>query len=346
MPCRRPLTRERVTRIGTQSRGRNGRHAWTRRASVFAYAALGGALIPLAPAISAMSVLDVKPILVVSGPAPGIPFKAPRAIAIDAQHDEVLLANTGDHRIEIFSLGGDRRARFIHRVRGAGGEWVDGVPIALAVDRTGRIFVSDALASYVDVLDYRGRSVARIALPAPAPTASAPRPGALSIAADGGLLVAERDGANRVHRFGADLALLGSWGVSGLEPGQLSAIMGIAVGRDGDVVVACAGTQLAVQIFSPAGEYRRGFGVHDIGPGNFSLPSGVAVSADGHIWVSDEIRQIVQVFEPSGAFKQSVGSGGRGPGQFQYPSALASDGKGLVAVAEREGNRFQLLRVR
>jgi DNA-binding beta-propeller fold protein YncE len=86
--------------------------------------------------------------------------------------------------------------------------------------------------------------------------------------------------------------------------------------------------------------------VHDIGPGNFSLPSGVAVSADGRIWVSDEIRQIVQVFEPSGKFIQSVGVGGRGPGEFHYPSALASDGKDLVAVAEREGNRFQLLRVR
>lgn len=334
-----------MTRIGTQNRGRDGRHAWTRRASVFACAVVGAALMPSAPAISAVGALDVKPILVVSGPAPGITFKSPRAIAIDAPHDEVVLANTGDHRIEIFTLGGDRRARFIHRVQGAGGEWVDGVPIALAVDRTGRIFVSDALAFYVDVLDYRGRSTARLELPAAPAATSRPRPGALSIAADGGLLVAERDGANRVHHFGPDLALAGSWGVSGLEPGQLSAIAGLAIGRDGDVVVACAGTQLAVQIFSPTGEYRRGFGVHDIGPGNFSLPSGVTVCADGRIWVSDEIRQIVQVFEPSGAFKQSVGSGGRGAGQFQYPSALASDGRGLVAVAEREGNRFQLLRV-
>jgi DNA-binding beta-propeller fold protein YncE len=285
----------------------------------------------------------------IAGPAPGVPFKSPRAIAIDAQHDEVLLANTGDHRIEIYSFGGARRARFIHRVQGTGGAWVDGVPVALAVDRAGRIFVSDALASYVDVLDYRGKSVARLELPAaiaPARVATRSGPGALAIAPDGGLLVAERGGENRVHRFGPDLGLVGSWGVSGLEPGQLSAITGLAVGRDGEVVVACAGTRLAIQIFSPTGEYLRGFGVHDIGPGNFSLPSGVAVSADGRIWVSDEIRQIVQVFEPSGKFIQSVGVGGRGPGEFHYPSALASDGKDLVAVAEREGNRFQLLRVR
>jgi DNA-binding beta-propeller fold protein YncE len=337
-----------MSEIGTQPSGRIGRHAWTRRASVFAYAALGVALLPSAPAVSAVSVLVVKPILVVSGPAPGIAFKSPRAIAIDGQHDEVLLANTGDHRIEIFSLGGDRRARFIHRVQGTGGAWVDGAPVALAVDRAGRIFVSDALASYVDVLDYRGRSVARLELPAasaPARDATRSGPGALAIVPDGGLLVAERGGDSRVHRFGPDLALVGSWGVSGPEPGQLSAIAGLAVGHDGEVIIVCAGTQLAVQIFSPAGEYLRGFGVHDIGPGNFSLPSGVAVSADDRIWVSDEIRQIVQVFEPSGQFKQAVGIGGRGPGEFRYPSALASDGKDLVAVAEREGNRFQLLSV-
>ena len=329
-------------KISQSHNGRQPHVGWT---AVILCAAMGLAVLASAPRAATDEAFTVKPILVVSGPAPGVTFQSPRAIALDVPHDEVLLANTGDHRIEVFSLGGDRRARFIHRVQSVTGQWVDGVPVALAVDRAGRIFVSDALAAYVDVLDYRGRSQARIALPA-APAGKAPAgPGALAITPESDLLVAERGGDSRVHRFGADLRLKGSWGVTGLEPGQLSAIVGIAAAPGGEVVVVCAGTKLAVQIFSPAGEYLRGFGVHEVGPGNFSLPSGVAVCGGGRIWVSDELRQIVQVFDPSGTFVQAVGTGGRGPGEFAYPSALACDGGNLVAVAEREGRRFQLLRV-
>ena len=88
------------------------------------------------------------------------------------------------------------------------------------------------------------------------------------------------------------------------------------------------------------------FGVHDHGPGNFSLPSGVTTTADGRIWVGDGIRQIVQVFEADGSFLEIVGGVGSGPGQFFNPYALASDGRELIAVAERAGNRVQVMRTR
>jgi hypothetical protein len=37
---------------------------------------------------------------------------------------------------------------------------------------------------------------------------------------------------------------------------------------------------------------------------------------------------------------------GKAPGSYQYPSSLASDGKTRLAVAEREGDRFQVLTIR
>ena len=333
-----------MTRIEKQPRDHNGRHAATRRAPVFAYAALSLALLVPAPAASSPAQLTVQPLMMVSGPEPGISFNGPRGIAFDAQHQEIVLANTDAHLIEIYTLGGDRRARFIHRVLGPGGQWVDGVPQALVVDRIGRILVSDKQAAYVDILDYRGRSIGRIEIPA---TVRDPNggPGALAFTPDGGLLVAERGRRGRAYRYSPDYTFVGAWGDSGLAPGQLTTISGIAVAADGEVVVTCPLTELAVQIFSPSGEYLRGFGKHDIGEGNFSYASGVTIASGNRIWVSDQLRQIVQVFDLSGAFVQTVGSIGSGPGHFLYPSALASNGKDLVAVAECRGNRFQLLRV-
>ena len=112
---------------------------------------------------------------------------------------------------------------------------------------------------------------------------------------------------------------------------------------DGRLVVACQGTDLAVQVFDVAGQYQFGFGRHEVGPGNFSFPSGVAVTADGRIWTCDEIRQVIQVFDDHGTFLEMLGGGGFRPGEFQYPSALTGDGGSLLAVVERVGNRLQLL---
>ena len=304
-----------------------------------AVAALGAGLL-VAPAIARAADLSVKPVLVVREAEPGIPLKAPRGIAIDTLHHEIVVSNSDDHRVEFYSFDGGRRARYIHRVQGPGGAWVDGVPQALVVDRAGRVYVSDVMARYVDVIDYRGRSVTRVALPD-----SSAGPEALALEPDGGLLVAERGPRGRVLRFDAAGRARGAWGVPGTEPGQISAVAGIGVLPRGDIVVAGRTTHFAVQVFSPAGEYRTGFGTHEIGPGNFSLPSGLAVTAGGRIWVSDELRHTVQVFESTGAFIEELGGRGTAPGQFFYPSALASDGGSLVAVTEREGNRFQILRV-
>ena len=145
-----------------------------------AVAALGAGLLVAPPIVAAVD-LSVKPVLVVRESEPGIPIKAPRGIAIDTLHHEIVVSNSDDHRVEFYGLDGARRARYIHRVQGQGGVWVDGVPQALVVDRAGRIYVSDAMARYVDVLDFRGRSVARVALPD-----STAGPGALALEQDGG----------------------------------------------------------------------------------------------------------------------------------------------------------------
>jgi DNA-binding beta-propeller fold protein YncE len=275
----------------------------------------------------------------------GVTLLAPRGIAFHAARGEVLVANTGRGRIEIFDLDGRRRGHFVHRVPDGAGGLAPGLPVGLAVDGRGHALVVDNQDTAVDVLDFRGRSVARLALAAPG-GASQTRAGAVAVSPTGDILVAAGGREGRVFRFDRDYRPLGCWGEPGTAPGHLSGITGLAVLPDGRVVVTCAQTEFAVQIFSEAGAYVAGFGVHDIGPGNFSLPSGVTTTRDGRIWVTDEIRQVIHTFDSDGRFLGMVGGGGVAPGQFRYPSALASDGEACLAVTERVGNRFQLLRAR
>lgn len=273
-------------------------------------------------------------------------FQRPRAIAIDPVHGEVIVANTGLGRIEFFDFRTWPRGWFLHTVPGRTGIPEPGEPIALALDSRGRLLVSDLRSATVDVLDYRGRPLDRLRLPAPDDTGSGGfGPGAIAVAPDGRVLVASR-GAGRVHVFDADLRHLASWGETGTDSTRLANITALAVDSDGRVFVACTGTMLGVQVFNVSGGFLFGFGRHELGPGNFSLPSGIAFAAGGRVCVSDAIRQVVQVFGPDGTFEGVLGGFGVGPGEFREPSALAGDGRGVLALAEKSGSRFQVLWLR
>lgn len=312
------------------------------RSSTGTRAAILGVLV-LVMAATASAAVTAVPELVVTGFGKDAPFNVPQAIVLDAARGEILVGNTGNHTIEVFSLGGRPLARYVHRVERADGAWVDGNPIALAVDSAGRVLVADAAATYVDVLDARGRSVGRIQPPVAAGSASGPS--AVAVLRSGAILVGMSGETGRIHRFTREYALDGSWGEPGRSPGMLINIRGLAELSDGTIAVVCLDTQFAVQRFSPEGAYRNGFGVHEIGPGNISFPSGVTALANGSVLVADELRQQIQVFDMEGSVLASLGGGGVRPGEFQYPSALSSDGRSRLAVVERLGARLQVLQL-
>jgi DNA-binding beta-propeller fold protein YncE len=293
-------------------------------------------------AATASAAISATPELIVNGFGTDASFNVPQAVAIDASRGEVIVGNTGNHTIEVFSLGGRPLARYVHRVEPKSGLWADGSPIALAVDASGRLLVADARAPYVDILDGRGRSVGRIEMP---PLEGSMGPGSIAVTRAGQILVGTSGETGRIYRFTREYALDGSWGEAGRSPGMLSNIRGIAEMGDGGIAVLCVDTHFAVQRFGPDGTYRDGFGVHDIGPGNVSMPSGITATEDGTLYVTDELRQIIQAFDGKGATIATFGGGGVRPGEFQYPSALASDGRSRLAVVERVGARLQLLRL-
>jgi hypothetical protein len=126
------------------------------------------------------------------------------------------------------------------------------------------------------------------------------------------------------------------WGVSGTGPGQLEQVAAIATLPDGSVVIACTGTELGIQIFTPDGVYQRGWGRHDVGPGNVSFPSGVVATDDARIWLSDELRQTVQVYDAQGTFS-NTGMGAAG----DFLSKRHRDGWKAAASRWRSASRFR-----
>ncbi len=321
---------------GPAGRGRGVRPAASRLAALALGLILGAALARHADAAAGVPAL--APRLLVWGFASGETLAQPRGIVFDPRDGAIYVANTGAHRVEVYSRTGRPLTRFVHRVTRPESTVVDGEPCALAFDRAGHLLVADQLALYVDVLDRRGRPVARLDIPQG-------HPSALAVGADGTIYVGTTAETSRVYRFRPDYAPDGAWGEPGSAPGHLFDVTALAVMPDGALAVACARTDLAIQFFTPAGDYTGGFGAHEMGRGNLSLPSGVVGTADSLVWVCDEIRGDLQVFDRQGALVTVAGGRGGGGGEFSHPTAMAGDGRGLIAVTERVPGRFQVLAV-
>jgi sugar lactone lactonase YvrE len=275
-----------------------------------------------------------------------VPFQEVRSVAVDSTFAEIIATDAARREVAAFDTNGIALGHFLHEVPAADGSTVVGKPAWVAVDRRGRILLSDFMVPWVDVLTVRGRSVDRLELPAPDDTAGAFGAGAIAVRRDGVIAVASRGDSGRVHVFGPDYRHVTTWGTPGTGAGELSGISGLAWTPDRRLVVVCSATETAVQIFDENGAFERGFGRHQHGPGNFSLPTGVAVMGDGRLWVGDGLRQIVNVYDGFGNYLGMVGGFGDGPGQFRFPEGLASDGTDLLVVAERGSHRVQVLRAR
>ena len=277
----------------------------------------------------------------------------PTGVWCDTQHHEILVADTGNHRIVVFDEEGRPKAEIVHRVKiSPDAPPAEGQPRSVATDSAGDLFVADNLTQYVDVCDYRGRSIQRIDLRKCLQQAAAPgarpatikdeevKPVAVTVDYRDNLYVAT---SCRIFTFDARGDFRRVLGGLGKEPGTFQAITGLWVDTSGKIYVT-DGQSWAVQVLTPEGHSIVAFGQHEEGLMDFTLPIAIATDRRGHLWVADALRHIASVFELQGSqvkFLDYIGTFGVGPGKFSYPSGLSASLNGYLAVVDRVGGRLQ-----
>ena len=124
---------------------------------------------------------------------------------------------------------------------------------------------------------------------------------------------------------------------------DLSSPRGLAITREGHLIVADRGKHCITIIDPTNGKKIRSFGQLGFGQVQFIGPHGVAVTQDGRIVVADFGNHRLQVLTAEGAFIATVGSEGSQPLQFQYPENVAVDHNGKVFVTDKDNHHVQVL---
>lgn len=226
------------------------------------------------------------------GSGPG-QFRRPTGIA--AERDSVLVADTGNQRVQRLSMSG----RFIERFgEGAGLR----KPIDVAPGPNQTIYVSDFELDRIFAFSADGALLLKWGESGTAPGAFE-APAGLAVDQQGRVYVASfHDG--RVQVFDASGQWIRSIGGKGRGPGQFTYPTDVAV--QGEAVFVADAYNHRIQKLSPEGKavaawghrWRRFLGLRAA----FRVPTGVALDSQGRIHVADSANRRVVLLSPEGRF--------------------------------------------
>ncbi len=210
-------------------------------------------------------------------------------------------------------------------------------PIDIALDKEGRIFVSDSKYGVVKVFSNGGKEFLQ-----EIGKGVLERPTGLAVNnVTGELLVIDTVGSQVLKYNLEDLKFKGDIGSSGNIEGTFHYPTNIFVTGDGRIFISDT-LNFRVQIFTPEGTFVHAFGEAGDGPGYFSRPRGVAVDSDGNIYVVDALFDNVQIFNAKGRLLMSFGSTGAAYGEFWLPTGIHIDSRDRIYVSDSHNKRVQI----
>lgn len=248
--------------------------------------------------------------------------------AVFGEEDRLWVCDTGNHRIQLFTLEGKFLSGWGREGTGPG-EFL--FPESLALGPGGELYVADTGNQRIQVFDARGTFLRQWGKGGTRPGEFG---GPVGVVLSGqNVVVVEREN-HRVQVFSRAGEPVTGWGGFGDAPGLFRDPRAAAVDPDGSVYVADTGNN-RIQKFGPGGQFQLAWGSWGTPGGFFSAPSGLACSG-GKIYVSDTDNHRVQVFDPTGRFLGQWGIAPtvarEGRGHLHAPTSISVSGSGGYLV--------------
>ena len=217
-------------------------------------------------------------------------FDSPTGIAVDS-HGNILVADTGNNRVEKFSPTG----AFLSIIGTKGSE--DGQlaePNGIAVDKADNIYVAEVGNHRVQKLAADGTVLAE--WKGPAPGFYGPR--RIAIGPDDSIYVVDQ-GRARIVKFSPDGEVLTTWGSSGTGDGQFNDHTSVAVDPKTNKVYVADPINKRIQVFNSNGQFLTKWLVPEWGPPHGFEDLAVDSQA-GRLYASSANLDAVLVFDLNG----------------------------------------------
>ncbi|MRR15879.1 MAG: hypothetical protein EG826_05425, partial [Deltaproteobacteria bacterium] len=237
-----------------------------------------------------------------------------------------------------FAVDGDSDA--IHTIKDGRVEKTirvpDAVPVSVAVDLKGFLWIIDREASQLVKLDAAGRVLLKVGSSGNKEGYFS-KPSDILIGPDGLIYVADKNN-NRIQVFNGEGVLMNTFAkAAGNQP--LETPVAIAQDAKGNTYALCEDRKIVVCI-APNGSVTREIGGDLAGADKFESPVGLAVMGP-ELLVADAGTRSVKVFTLAGKFLREFGSRGNGRGEFKQPASIVAMDGGSFMVADPGNKRVQ-----
>ncbi len=253
-----------------------------------------------------------------------------RPYGVFADSARVYVTDPGMFLLHVF----DMKEKKYFQIKKAGKEELIS-PIGAAVDKNGKIYLSDSVLKKVFMFDRDGKYLREIGS-----SDLFIRPAGIAIDEDR-VYVVDTHGHQVLVCAQKDGKILFRFGKNGANTGDFNYPTNIFIDRDRLLYVTDS-MNFRVQIFDRDGHFVSAFGKHGDGSGDFSKPKGIAVDSEGHIYVADAHFDNVQIFDRDGRLLLGFGNTGRGKGEMALPAGVFIDENDKIYVADSYNKRIQI----
>ena len=264
-----------------------------------------------------------------SGSGDGM-FNYPYGVAV-SDRDEIVVADSQNHRVQVFNSNGTLLRSFGRRGENAG-EFK--CPIGVAINKDRNIFVADNNNHRIQILSWEGRHLGSFGGKGSLDSQlSFPR--GLSLDSTGNVIVADT-GNKLIKIFTPDGKFIMKIG------GQDSLSFPIHCVQCGEYFIVSDSTEHCIKVFNREGRFQYKFGKKGEGNREFNYPRFLSVTQSKHLLVCDCYNHRIQVFELDGKFVGKFGTNGSKLGEFNHPISVAILSNDQIVVSEYTNNRIQI----
>ena len=276
----------------------------------------------------------VKPVLSFGkeGSGDGM-FENPFGVAV-TDRDEIMVADSKNHRVQVFDSNGTFLRSFGHEGNNAGELKI---PTGIATDKDRNIFVAEYGTHRVQIFSWEGRRLGSFGGPGSLDS-QLDKPRGLSLDSAGNVIVADT-GNKLIKIFTPDGRFVMKIG------GQGSLTYPVHCVQCGEYFIVSDSSEHCIKVFNREGHFQYKMGKKGLGDGEFNCPWFLSVTQSKHLLVCDRENHRIQVFELDGKFVGKFGTNGSKLGEFNDPFSVAVLSNDQIVVSDYKDNQIRIFAV-